>query len=90
LATVNFDLANTLRLVTVSRRQGPAEEGERGFGGFMAWIDAVLVSGWIDRSAVHTSNTSARERVTVWPNDLASNAASAGTPGRAPPSAAGR
>jgi len=76
LARVNLDLDNTLRLVTLSRRQGPGEEDERGFGGFMAWIDAVLVSGWIDRSAVHTSSRSVRERMTVWPKEVASKPAS--------------
>ena len=47
VAMVNFELDNTLRLVTVPQTHGPGEEAEVDFGEFMAWIDGVLVKCWM-------------------------------------------
>jgi hypothetical protein len=37
VAQVNFELDNTLRVVTVPQTHGPGEEAECDFGEFMAW-----------------------------------------------------
>jgi transposase len=47
VAQVNFELDNTLRVVTVPQTHGPGEEAECDFGEFMAWIDGVLVKCWM-------------------------------------------
>lgn len=47
VAQVNFELDNTLRLVTVPQTHGPGEEAECDFGEFMAWIDGALVKCWM-------------------------------------------
>jgi transposase len=47
VAQVNFELDNTLRLVTVPQTHGPGEEAECDFGEFMAFIDGVLVKCWM-------------------------------------------
>jgi transposase len=47
VAQVNFELDNTLRLVTVPQTHGPGEEAECDFGEFMAWIEGVLVKCWM-------------------------------------------
>ena len=47
VAQVNFELDNTLRVVTVPQSHGPGEEAECDFGEFMAWIDGVLVKCWM-------------------------------------------
>lgn len=47
VAQVNFELDNTLRIVTVPQTHGPGEEAECDFGEFMAWIDGVLTRCWM-------------------------------------------
>jgi len=47
VAQVNFELDNTLRVVTVPQTHGPGEEAECDFGEFMAWIDGALVKCWM-------------------------------------------
>ena len=47
VAQVNFELDNTLRMVTVPQTHGPGEEAECDFGEFMAWIEGVLVKCWM-------------------------------------------
>lgn len=47
VAQVNFELDNTLRVVTVPQTHGPGEEAECDFGEFVAWIDGVLVRCWM-------------------------------------------
>jgi hypothetical protein len=47
VAQVNFELDNTLRVVTVPQTHGPGEESECDFGEFMAWIDGALVKCWM-------------------------------------------
>ena len=47
VAQVNFELDNTLRVVTVPQTHGPGEEAECDFGEFAAWIDGVLVKCWM-------------------------------------------
>lgn len=47
VARVNFELDNTLRVVTVPQTHGPGEEAEVDFGEFMAWIDGSLVKCWM-------------------------------------------
>ena len=47
VAQVNFELDNTLRIVTVPQTHGPGEEAECDFGEFMAWIDGVLTKCWM-------------------------------------------
>jgi transposase len=47
VAEVNFELDNTLRVVTVPQTHGPGQEAECDFGEFMAWIDGVLVKCWM-------------------------------------------
>jgi hypothetical protein len=47
VAQVNFELDNTLRLVTVPQTHGPGEEAECDFGEFMAWIGGELVKCWM-------------------------------------------
>ena len=47
VAQVNFELDNTLRVVTVPQTHGPGEEAEVDFGEFVAWIDGTLVKCWM-------------------------------------------
>jgi transposase len=47
VAEVNFELDNTLGLVTVPQTHGAGEEAECDFGEFMAWIDGVFVKCWM-------------------------------------------
>jgi transposase len=47
VAQVNFELDNTLRIVTVPQTHGPGEEAEVDFGEFVAFIDGVLVKCWM-------------------------------------------
>jgi len=47
VAQVNFELDNTLGMVTVPQTHGPGEEAECDFGEFMAWIEGVLVKCWM-------------------------------------------
>lgn len=47
VARVNFELDNTLRVVTVPQTHGPGEEAEVDFGEFVAWIDGTLVKCWM-------------------------------------------
>jgi len=47
VAQVNFELDNTLGIVTVPQTHGPGEEAECDFGEFMAWIDGVFVKCWM-------------------------------------------
>ncbi len=47
VAQVQFELDNTLRLVTVPQTHGPGEEAEVDFGEFVAFIDGVLVKCWM-------------------------------------------
>ncbi len=47
VAQVNFELDNTLRVVTVPQTHGPGEEAEVDFGEFVAYIDGVAVKCWM-------------------------------------------
>lgn len=47
VAQVNFELDNTLGLVTVPQTHGRGEEAEVDFGEFAAYIDGVLVKCWM-------------------------------------------
>jgi hypothetical protein len=47
VARVNFELDNTLRVVTVPQTHGPGEEAEVDFGEFAAYIDGALVKCWM-------------------------------------------
>jgi transposase len=47
VAEVNFELDNTLRLVTVPQTHGAGEEAECDFGEFMAFIEGVFVKCWM-------------------------------------------
>ena len=47
VAQVNFELDNTLHVVTVPQTHGPGEEAECDFGEFMAWIEGVWVKCWM-------------------------------------------
>jgi hypothetical protein len=47
VAEVNFELDNTLGLVTVPQTHGPGEEAECDFGEFIAWIDGEMVKCWM-------------------------------------------
>jgi len=47
VAQVNFELDNTLRVVTVPQTHGQGEEAECDFGEFMAFIDGTLVKCWM-------------------------------------------
>jgi transposase len=47
VAQVQFELDNTLRVVTVPQTHGPGAEAEVDFGEFSAWIDGVLVRCWM-------------------------------------------
>jgi hypothetical protein len=47
VAQVNFELDNTLRIVTVPQTHGPGEEAEVDFGEFHAWVAGVFVRLWM-------------------------------------------
>ena len=47
VARVNFELDNTLRVVTVPQIHGPGQEAEVDFGEFVAWVDGTLVKCWM-------------------------------------------
>jgi transposase len=47
VARVNFELDNTLRVVTVPQTHGPGEEAEVDFGEFAAYVDGALVKCWM-------------------------------------------
>jgi transposase len=47
VALVNFELDNTLGLVTVPQTHGPGEEAEVDFGEFAAYIDGTLTKCWM-------------------------------------------
>ncbi len=82
VAQVNFELDNTLRMVTVPQTHGPGEEAECDFGEFMAWIEGVLVKCWMFclrlshiragasmwRSAIRPRRRSSRG--TCWPSPI--------------------
>ena len=47
VALVNFELDNTLAVVTVPQTHGPGEEAEVDFGEFAAYIDGALTKCWM-------------------------------------------
>jgi transposase len=47
VALVNFELDNTLAVVTVPQTHGPGEEAEVDFGEFAAYIDGTLTKCWM-------------------------------------------
>lgn len=47
VAQVQFELDNTLRVVTVPQTHGPGEEAEVDFGEFVAYIEGELVKCWM-------------------------------------------
>jgi len=47
VALVNFELDNTLRIVTVPQTHGPGEEAEVDFAEFAAFIDGVFTKCWM-------------------------------------------
>ncbi len=47
VALVNFELDNTLRIVTVPQTHGPGEEAEVDFGEFVAYVDGVFTKCWM-------------------------------------------
>ena len=47
VALVNFELDNTLAIVTVPQTHGPGEEAEVDFGEFAAYIDGTLTKCWM-------------------------------------------
>jgi transposase len=47
VALVNFELDNTLAIVTVPQTHGPGEEAEVDFGEFSAYIDGTLTKCWM-------------------------------------------
>ena len=53
VALVNFELDNTLAIVTVPQTHGPGEEAEVDFGEFAAYIDGTLTTCWMFLSLIH-------------------------------------
>ncbi len=47
VALINFELDNTLAIVTVPQTHGPGEEAEVDFGEFAAYIDGTLTKCWM-------------------------------------------